>query len=180
MTRNAIAWLEVNENKRSHLAQEAETNRHNVATEDENSRHNKVSEQIDLGALNESIRHNTTVEGETYRHNVATEKFNLDSLAESVRHNRATEGLQSEANRIQSVAVSNQRAYNDAMVSARNFENALANVKLNNEQSNRVKEIELKGVSLINELNNSKFKNASTISSIGTQLAQLVSRLGGK
>lgn len=180
MTRNAIAWLEVNENKRSHLAQEAETNRHNLATESETTRHNKVGESIDLGNLNETIRHNTTVEGETYRHNLANEKFNLDSLAESVRHNKATEGIQSESNRLQSISISNQKAYNDAMVSARNFENALASVKANNEQSNRTKEIELEGISLINELNSSKFKNANVLSGIGRQLAQLVTRLGGK
>lgn len=176
MTRNAIAWMQLNEDIRSHRANETELNRHNVATEAETNRHNVANEQIDLGNLNENIRHNQVTEAETSRHNQASEQLDLGRLNETIRHNQATEGLQSEANSI-------QRAYNDAMISARNFENALKQVEVDNRNSNEVKRIELAGVDLINQLNQSKFHNATEVTKAANNLGRLITSLrslGGK
>lgn len=170
MTRNAIAWMQLNEDIRSHQATETESKRHNLATESESNRHNVASEQIDLGHLNESIRHNQVTEAETSRHNQASEQLDLGRLNETIRHNQASEGLQAESNRIQS-------AYNDAMVSARNFENALRQVEVNNRNSNELKRIELEGVDLINKLNQSKFHNVTEVVNATGNLSRLLSQL---
>lgn len=176
MTRNAIAWMQLNEDVRSHKAQETELNRHNLATEGEVNRHNLQSEMVDLGQLNENIRHNQQTEAETNRHNVASENLDLGRLNETIRHNQATESISSEANAL-------QREYNNAMISAKNFENALKQVELDNRNSNEVKRIQISGVDLINNLNQSKFRNATEVAKASSTLAGLISKLkslGGK
>lgn len=73
MTRNQLAYWQLEEAKRSNRANEQETNRSNIARETETNRHNVVSEQ------------------ETERHNRAMETFNLKQLDEQMRANQAHE-----------------------------------------------------------------------------------------
>lgn len=100
MTHNQINYWNLQETKRSNVANEKETNRHNVATETETNRHNVATERIDLGKLSETQRHNLATEGltgreldikqgtlnETIRSNQARE-------AEASRHNLADENI---------------------------------------------------------------------------------------
>lgn len=235
MTRNAIAWLEYNENVRANKANTAENVRHNTATETEVARHNQASEMLDLGSLNETrrhntasetelnrhnvasesenTRHNTTTENETNRHNVATESIDLGRVNESIRHNKVTEsqnqqninenirhntvtesqqqqgisetirhnqvseGLAHESNMIASERNAIQNAYNNAMISAKNFENALKQVDQDTRNTQSYKRLQLEGLELINNLNQSKFHNAADIVKATSTLGTLLSRL---
>lgn len=86
MTRNQIAYWDLQESKRSHRAVEKETNRSNLAREAETYRSNLAREQ-------ENVRHNKVTEVETERHNRATETLTDKQLRETVRHNQAGELL---------------------------------------------------------------------------------------
>nr|AVX53344.1 putative ORF1 [Marmot picobirnavirus] len=116
MTRNQIAYQELQETRRANAAREAETMRrnsadiahqqsslseaarHNVAGErqasatlSESVRHNIADERLRSGTLAETTLHNRNVERETVRANVATEKQRLQQLAEDKRAHRAAE-----------------------------------------------------------------------------------------
>jgi hypothetical protein len=119
MTGNQIAWWKLQEDIRSHQAQEAlsqagivETRRHNVESEaltlsdlTEKGRHNLVTESQNLFDLGEKQRHNQAQESvaqweasihaaqqrESERHNLANETYQFQSLEESRRHNEANE-----------------------------------------------------------------------------------------
>lgn len=116
MTRNQIAFQELQETRRANAAREQELARRNSADirhQDEQrmeqQRHNVASEQVASGTLHESVRHNTANEGiasgtllETGRHNVATEEqarianardanIRVRQAAEAERHNRKVE-----------------------------------------------------------------------------------------
>lgn len=83
MTNNQISYLNLQEQKRSHLANES----FNLDSLAETSRHNVATEEFNLSNLAETVRSNKAREVETKRHNQRTE-------GESVRHNLATESIQ--------------------------------------------------------------------------------------
>lgn len=96
MTHNQIEYWKLQEQKRSNLANESETNRSNVARESENYRHNTATEA-------ETYRHNTvgeaqvwSAQAESKRHNLVTESQTWSSQAEAKRHNLASENLTAE------------------------------------------------------------------------------------
>lgn len=69
------------------------------------------------------------------------------------------------------------------MVSAKTFENALKQVDQDTRNSQAYKRLQLEGISIINDLNESKFHNASEVIRATSQLGTLLSRLnslGGK
>lgn len=100
MTRNQIEYWNLQETGRHNAVTERETERHNRVGETETNRHNVMTENIDIGKLNESIRHNKQTESlgwanlsETNRHNVATEDLGWANLGETSRHNQTQEGI---------------------------------------------------------------------------------------
>lgn len=118
MTRNQIAYWELQETKRHNsrtegqkdvelqefgrhnVAVEGETTRHNVADESirsgtlsENVRHNRVEESVKQGSLAETVTHNRVVEAESNRHNLATETQAANELRETTRHNVESESI---------------------------------------------------------------------------------------
>lgn len=90
-TVNAINYLKLQEDRRSNLAREAETNRSNLANEQlgrdtlrETGRHNVETESLGRDQLAETNRANVAREIETKRANLAKER-------ENERHNQRTE-----------------------------------------------------------------------------------------
>lgn len=90
-TVNAINYLKLQEDKRSNLAREAETNRSNLANEQlgrdtlkETGRHNVETERLGRDQLVETNRANVAREVETNRANLAKER-------ETNRHNKRSE-----------------------------------------------------------------------------------------
>lgn len=80
MTANQIAYWQLKENERSHLASEGETNRANLAKEREN------------------YRSNTAKEKETNRANLVNEALKARGLAEDERSNKAREAETNRSN----------------------------------------------------------------------------------
>lgn len=120
MTRNQLAYWELQEKMRSNRATERETNRSNVAKETETSRSNLakegethrfnlVTEALERGKQAETKRSNLAHEylterglvntrnqiAEQARHNRATESLDRGRLTETERTNKANEGIRS-------------------------------------------------------------------------------------
>lgn len=115
MTKNQIAFLELQETKRANQAREVETHRANVAQEQltslrdtgtlvlrdrelaETVRSNYAREGLQSRTIAETERSNKAREAETYRSNVAREtetyRSNVARERENYRHNVATEGI---------------------------------------------------------------------------------------
>lgn len=91
MTRNQIAYWELQESKRANLAKEAELNRSNLAKEEETKRSNlaKETEKVRSNRAEETLRHtglvetaraNKAKETETHRSNVAREEQAVNDM----------------------------------------------------------------------------------------------------
>lgn len=105
MTRNQIAYWELTENKRSHLAnerenqrthkaQESETNRHNLATESEINRHNLATEDLTQQQIRNNYEISLKQAAETERSNRAREFQNYQNYLENARAARKQEKLE--------------------------------------------------------------------------------------
>lgn len=114
MTTNQVAYWNVVEAKRNHLAQEIETNRANLARESETHRSNIVNEaetmrsnlaneRLKQDQNEETKRSNLARETETHRSNVVNENENKRSNVarekETRRSNKATEAIRKETNK---------------------------------------------------------------------------------
>lgn len=92
---NQIGWGNLNEQRRSNAAREAETKRSNLAKEAETKRsnltHEEESHRANVARETEENRSNVSRETETNRSNTQQESLRSRELAETSYHNRATE-----------------------------------------------------------------------------------------
>lgn len=147
MTRNQIAWFEVNEAKRHNVAVETETQRMNTLVATETNRHNVAYEtlQHEANIINqqhyermdaETNRHNVATENEARRHNVRSESTDLwyktASIQEQARHNRVSEqqtdaslDLQAGNLLLQSARADVEKARAKSEIKAQDYQNIL-------------------------------------------------------
>lgn len=98
MTQLGLDYLKHQEQRRSNLATEVETNRANVAKEAENLRHNTATEQQAREELGETNRHNVRTENLEDIKNQATQEHYERQDAETKRANLAKEKENNRAN----------------------------------------------------------------------------------
>lgn len=98
MTHNQIDYWNLQEQKRSNVAQEIETQRSNLAREHETNRHNVETEKFNISQLAEQSRSNRVNEAlkaqaqnEQARHNVTSEMQEANKLQEQQRHSAVSE-----------------------------------------------------------------------------------------
>lgn len=91
MTRNQIAYWELQESKRSNRAKERETNRSNVAREIETNRSNLAQEKQNRINSNRNYLMNVLNLQELHRNNVAVSDLRSAELKEQSRRNRVSE-----------------------------------------------------------------------------------------
>lgn len=96
MTKNQIAFLELQETKRANQAREAETYRSNKAQESLTAYRDTNAVQMRDREIAEIMRSNLAREAETQRSNIAREaesyRSNVAREVETQRHNKASEG----------------------------------------------------------------------------------------
>nr|AVX53773.1 putative ORF1 [Marmot picobirnavirus] len=162
MTNNQIQYWALQENRRSNKARELETTRSNLAREGETYRHNVVSENIDLGNLNEAIRHNQVTERETERSHRANEdlgwanvsieaqgqreqaRHNYSQERETAAHNRETEKQGVSKLALDKFNNMTERTYKDALATAaqlNSLSQAASNDATNREHNARTDQI---------------------------------------
>lgn len=99
-TANQIAYWKLQEEKRSNVSRETETNRSNLASEAETNRHNLATEEVASGSLTETIRSNLAKEAETNRANLAKEAENYRSnVAKETETHRSNVAVETETAR---------------------------------------------------------------------------------
>nr|UDL14580.1 MAG: hypothetical protein [Jiangsu picobirnavirus 88] len=149
MTRNQIAYKELQEQRRHNYAMEFETNRANLAKEDatrvqnaETQRHNMVNENVEQRKVMETGRSNRAHESETNRHNVTVEAEtmanNLRTWTEMKRHNESVESINQYANSLQASKIQNDYNIGLREVSEKTRHNMAS--EFNTEVSNHIQQ----------------------------------------
>nr|QIR30719.1 hypothetical protein [Chicken picobirnavirus] len=122
MTQLGLDYLKHQEQRRSNLATEAETNRANLAKEGENLRHNTATEQQAEAELAELQRHNTRTEDLTAIKDAATKAHYERMDAETNRANLVKEEESERANRAREREEKRSNEMNELITNLRNME----------------------------------------------------------